>query len=240
MSTNFTTWQQQVAVLCGVAGTNAAFQTEVPAAIDYAEQRIYRDLDLISTIVVDDTTTCLAGARSIVVPSAFVVVNSIYLLLPAGNSNPLVGSKQVIEQVSLDYINWVYPPTAALGGPPQVCAYISQNTYAIGPTANLGYFFETVGTQRPAPLSSSNATTFLTLNLPDLWEAATMIHFSGQMKNFGAQSDDPRMSVSWEGVYAKALASADAEELRKRYAGTSIAPIPGTNKQPVAAGAARG
>jgi len=48
------------------------------------------------------------------------------------------------------------------------------------------------------------------------------------------------MSVSWEGVYTKALASADAEELRKRYAGTSMAPIPGTNKQPAAAGAARG
>ena len=240
MSTNFTTWQQEVAVLCGVGTTSSAFLTEVPAAIDYAEQRIYRDLDLISTITVDDTTTCLAGARSITVPSAFVAVNSIYLLLPAGNNNPLVGTKQVIEKVSLDYISWAYPPTAALGGPPQVCAYINQITYAIGPTADVPYFFETVGTQRPAPLSSGNPTTFLTLSLPDLWLAATMVHFSGQMKNFGAQADDPKMSMSWEGVYTKALASADAEELRKRYAGTSILPIPGTAKQPAAAGAARG
>jgi hypothetical protein len=235
MSITWTTWQQQVAVLCGVPGTSSAFQTEVPAAIDYAEQRIYRELNLINTITTDATTQCVANARFITIPSAFVVLNSLNVLLPFGNTNPLTGNRGTLDRVSLDYINWVYPPGSTSPGQPAVYANVTQYQFAIGPNADNTYNFEAIGTQRPAPLSATNASTFLTLNLPDLFEAATMIHFSGQMKNFGAQADDPRTAVSWEALYTKLAASADAEELRKRYTGTSIMPPPGAARPAAAA-----
>ena len=46
-----------------------------------------------------------------------------------------------------------------------------------------------------------------------------MVFASGYQKNFGSQSDDPKMAMSWEDQYQKLMASANAEELRKKWAG---------------------
>src|SRR5262249_53305267 len=80
------------------------------------------------------------------------------------------------------------------------------------------YTLEAVGTIRPAPLSATNTSTFLTNNLPDLWFAATMIFMSGYIQNFGSQSDNPQLAVSWAAIYDKLFSSANVEEMRKKYA----------------------
>lgn len=239
MALTFTSWQAQVAVLCGVAGTSPQFTTETPAAIDYAELRILRDLDLINAITTDTSTTTGVNARFVSIPTAFVVINAVNLLTPAGNSNPLTGGRITLDRVSMDVIDFLYPPGVANAAPPVKYAIFSQSQIAVGPVTDAAYTVEYRGTQRPTPLSASNPTTFLSTNLPDLFEAATMIHFSASLKNFGAAADDPRMAVSWETIYKENLAGCDAEELRKRYMGTSILPPAGGAKQPASPGAAR-
>ena len=112
---------------------------------------------------------------------------------------------------------------------PEFFAYLSQNTYLspaptqviFGPWPDDTYRVEVVGKIQPAVLSASNANTYLTDNLPDLYIAACMVFLSGYMHNFGAQADDPKMSQSWESQYQTLKASADTYEARKRFAGAS-------------------
>lgn len=239
MSLTYSTWLSALANLAGTTTTNPYFLIEVPNAVDYAEQRLYRDLDLISTITSDFSQTTIALNRNIVVPAAFVVVNAINLITPAGAQPDAVGSKRnQLVRVSEDFLDFSWPDATG-AGLPNIYAIRNQTQFLLGPFPNLGYVVEYVGTQRPAPLSVANPTTFLTTNLPDLFLTASMIHVAGYQKNFGAQADDPRSSMSWETQYKAELASADAEELRKRYMGTTLAPPPGTAKMPVSPGAAK-
>lgn len=240
MSDTYTTWLAKAANLAGTTITNSYFLTEAPAAIDYAEQRLYRDLDLISTITRDTSQMCAPGFREIAIPVAFVTVQRANIITPAG-ATPNNGTRNQLDKVSPEFLDFAWPsngPTSAL---PTKFAILSQATMLLGPWPDQGYVVEIIGTQRPAPLSPSNATTFLTTNLADIFLTATMIHIAGYQKNFGAQGDDPRTAVSWEMQYKEELASADAEELRKRYAGTAVGPPAGLNKAPaVPAAAGRG
>jgi hypothetical protein len=102
---------------------------------------------------------------------------------------------------------------------PALFAMIDQNDIIVGPAPISAFGVEVIGTIRPTPLSSTNTTTFLTSNLPDLFMAASMVFASGYMRNFGAQSDDPAKAVSWESQYQALFASAKGEETRKRFAG---------------------
>jgi hypothetical protein len=98
---------------------------------------------------------------------------------------------------------------------------LSDQTIIFGPWPDKAYVVEVVGTIRPAPLSPTNTSTFLTNWLPDLFIAASMIFVTGYQRDFGAQSDDPNAAKSWDNEYSKLLASAGAEEMRKKFANGS-------------------
>lgn len=128
-----------------------------------------------------------------------------------------------LDPASLDYLDasWPSETAASTTTKPAYFAMITDQTGAVGPPPGTAYGVEVIGTIRPTPLSTSNTTTFLTSYLPDLFLAASMIFAAGYQKNFGAQSDDPKMSASWEAQYGNLKASADAEEARKKFAGAS-------------------
>jgi hypothetical protein len=46
---------------------------------------------------------------------------------------------------------------------------------------------------------------------------ASMIYISGYQRNFGRQSDDPAMAVSYESQYEVLLKAATTEENRKKF-----------------------
>jgi hypothetical protein len=85
---------------------------------------------------------------------------------------------------------------------------------------------------RPSPLSASNTTTFISQFLPDLFMAAAMREAAGWMKNYGAQSDDPKQALSWDAIYTNLLPSAKLEENRKRFASGSWTAKSMPNSQP--------
>ena len=192
--------------------------TILPTAIDDAEQRVYRDLDLISTIVRDTTGTLTANSRNFTLPQSlgrFVTVKGLNFFTsayPAG--------RQQLRPVSLHFIDAVWPGETALTTPsyPQYFAPVTDQTFIVGPAPSSAYQVEVIGTIRPTPLSASNPTTFLTLYLSDLFFAGAMCSVAGYMRSYGSQADDPKLAMSWEAQYAQRLASAKSEEIRRKFA----------------------
>jgi hypothetical protein len=239
MSLTYTTWLSEVATLASTNINNVNFLIEVPNAIDYAEQRMFRDLDLVTTISRDSSQSTVASNRNVTVPGAFIVLNAVNIITPAGVA-PDSGKRNPLTRTSEAFLDFCFPDNSIVGVPtlydiiggPNVA-----NPYALllGAWPDNAYKVEMVGTQRPAALSNSNQTTYLSTFLPDMFLVATMIHIAGYQKNFGAQADDPRSAVSWEMQYKTLLESANKEELRKRYQGTVMQPPPGMSAPPPAA-----
>lgn len=227
MALNYTTYVTALSELLVIDPTNTNFLNILPDIIDYAEQRLYRELDILNTVTRDSSGALVSGSRDFTLPQAngrFVVTNGINVYTPAGGTTNRV---QLIP-VSRDVLDAIYP-SATGSDVPSMFAMITDQTIIVGPWPDAAYTVEVIGTIRPTPLSISNTTTYLTLYLPDLFVAASMIFASGYQQNFGAQSDNPQMAASWEGQYEKLLPSAGMEEQRKRYASGgwgSLSPTP--------------
>lgn len=219
MSLTYTTYVASLANLAVTDATETNFVQILPSVIDYAEQRLYRELDLLNTVT-RDTGLLTIGTRTFTLPSnlgRFVVTNGMNLITPSTTTVPDSGTRNQLAPVSRDFLDVAWPGNTGAAAPTQY-AMITDQQIIVGPSPDATYTVEVIGTIRPTPLSASNTTTYLTLYLPDLFVAASMIFVSGWQKNFGSQSDNPQMAQSWETQYEKLLGSANVEEQRKRYA----------------------
>lgn len=221
MSYDYTTYSTALAALMVTDTAQANFVEIEPSIIDYAEQRIYRDLDLLSTVVRDSSGVLSTNNRNFTLPTSigtFVVVLGANIITPAGSA-PDAGTRNPLVPTSRNYLDYAWPSVTGAAMPTSY-AMISQSEIIVGPWPDAGYIVEVIGTQRPTPLSATNTTTFLSTNLPDLFIAASMVFASGYQKNFGAQADDPKMGASWENQYQLLKASANVEEFRKKLQAT--------------------
>ena len=227
MALTYSTYVSTIANLMTTSTSQTEFVQILPSIIDYAEQRIYRELDLLSTTVRDTTGTLTVNNRNFTLPTPaagrFVVLDAINIMSLA---NVRVAQ---LQPVSLEFLDAAYPAetSTAASVVPEYFAMVTDQTIVVGPSPGTAWPVEVVGEIRPAPLTASNTTTYLTNYLPDLFVAASMVFASGYQKNFGSQSDDPKMSASWETQYQTLFASANLEEARKRWASVSW-----TSKQP--------
>jgi hypothetical protein len=219
VSLTYSTYINEISKIIATDPSDQNFAAIIPGMIDYAEQRIYRELDLLNTTVRDSSATFTAYNRNFALPTSvgtFVTVQSVNAVTPSG-TQPDSGTRNQLVPVSRDYLDAVWNSISG-ATVPQFFALLDGSNIIVGPWPDSAYVAEVVGTIRPTPLSQSNTSTFLTTNLPDLFVAASMVFVSGYMRNFGSQSDDPRMSASWEDQYTKLAASAEREELRKKFA----------------------
>ena len=215
----YNTFTTTLATFLVVPVNDPDFQVALPSIINDSEQRIYRDLDLLTTIVRDSSAALVAGNRNFNLPTAqgtFVVMEDINVITPAGTTNPDLGTRNPLLPASKEVLDFLYP-SATASSVPQYFAMIQQSTIIVGPWPDASYQIEAVGTQRPAPLSASNQTTFLSVNLPDLFLSAALVMGAGYLKNYGAAVDDPKMAVTWEAKYQAELKSAVVEEARKKF-----------------------
>jgi hypothetical protein len=202
-----------------VPDTDPYYLTALPNIIDDSEQRIYRDLDLLNTIVRDSSAALSTGTRNFTIPTAtntFIVTENLNVITPAGTTNPELGTRNPLTPVAREVLDSLYPSLAG-SSVPSYFAMVTQGQIVVGPWPDQAYQVEVVGTYRPAPLSASNVTTLLSVYLPDLFMAASLVFGAGYQKNFGAASDDPRSAVTWESHYQSLLQSAQTEEARKRF-----------------------
>jgi hypothetical protein len=231
MSLTYPTYVGALAELCVVAPDNANFLTAVPLAIDYAEGRISRELDMLSAQVRDSSAAFTGNNRNLTLPTSigrFQVVDGINAVTPAA-TEPDSGVRVPLTPVSRDVLDMIYPSSSG-AGVPSMFAYLSQSDVAgqahiiVGPWPDAAYRVEVIGKVIPPALSQSNSTTFLSTYLPDLFLAGSMVFMCGWMKNWGSQSDDPRSALSWEQQYTTLRESAGTWEARKRFAGASWTP----------------
>lgn len=212
------TYSSYVGALQQLAVSNSLdtnFFAILPDVIDYAEQRVYRELDLLSTVTVDTSVTLASGTRDAAIPDTFIVTNGFNILVPAG-SDTTNGSRVALTNTSRNALDMLWPGVTTVGQP-EYYAMTDQWTVTFGPCPDGAYMLETIGTQRPEPLSETNNTTFLTEYLPDLFVAASMVFLSMYQRNFDATGNTPGMGGNWEQQYLKLFASANTEEMRKKY-----------------------
>ena len=204
-----------------IADTN--FQAAIPNIIDFAEQQSYRDLDLLNTIFRDSSVTLTALNRNLAQANSttngpFLVTQQINVITPAGTTNPDSGTRNPLLPATKEMLDFLYPSSTG-AGVPQFYAPINQNNFILGPWPDAAYTVESVGTQRPAPLSVSNTTTLLTAYFPDLFLNAGLIYGASFLKDFGAATDDPQSGLTWGALYKAALESAKKEEALKKFQG---------------------
>ena len=226
----------QIATMAVVAETDAAFITILPSMVTYAENRMYRDIDFMFT------STSLHGVSFVLTPGnrnlsfdinlasnsdaasgTFVVSEQINLLTDAaGNAasttNPDTCVRTPLLPTTKEFLDAVYGSSlTANRGKPEYFVPFNETLFFVGPVPDQAYPVEVVGTYRPNSLSASNTTTFISLYLPDVFIMASMIYISAYQRNWGRQSDDPQMGLSYENQYQMLLKSALVEEARKKF-----------------------
>lgn len=222
-----------------VTTKDSNFNTIIPAAIDYAELRIQRDLDLLSTV----TSNITLGAPIVSTPNqstigftqgTFVTVQNVNFITPQGTTVPDNGTRNALIPVAKEYLQFAWPSNSN-AGVPQYFAMIDDHTISLGPWPDQTYSVEIIGTARMKSLGPTNTSTtatsnFISLYLPDLLLMASMIYISGYQRNFGRLNDDPQMAQTYESQYQALLKGATIEEYRKKFAAsawtsTSTSPI---------------
>lgn len=217
--------------------TDPEFNNFLPEIIDYAEQRIYRELDFLATRTTDVSQATVSGSRNLPIPSQLVVIEALALLLGPANRVALVSTTLDALDAMWPNVNLTQTPQF---GVTHYAVYDQQGAASqvrIAPTPDNAYVAEFRGTFRPAPMSSSNQNSFLGTYLPDLFFTASMIHASDYMRNFGT-GDTPGMAQEWESQYNKLKTGAAVEELRKKRGQANTPVSPGARSAPQASVAA--
>ena len=122
----YSTYVTQIAEMAVVSADDANFQTIIPAMIQYAELRINRDLDLMSTstsihgdnLVISSgnrnlSLTDTSGNNTIELPDGsgyFVVSEQLNIIMPAGRTDPdgAFSYRQPITPVTKEFLDAVY------------------------------------------------------------------------------------------------------------------------------------
>jgi hypothetical protein len=208
----------QIATMGAVASeTDPNFVIILPQMITYAENRIYRELNFVQTSEAVTGYAIASGARTLTLPEGTIVVSEqINIITPAGTTDPDAGVRVPLLPVTKEFLDAVYGASTYTGQPRYFCPF-NDNLFLVGPFADATYYAEVVGEVRPASLSASNTTTFISLYLPDLFIMASMIYLSAFQRNFGRMSDDPQMAQSYEAQYQLLKQGAQVEEARKAF-----------------------
>lgn len=209
-----------LAQLCGDSAyeQDPDFNDILPSAILAAEDRILRDLDLLSTRVTDDTGKLTQNSRTFILPTdvgTFIVLEVLRPIVSGVFGTPLLpASRETLDNLF---------PSETAPSQPSVPAYwapLDQATVLVAPAPDQGYGMSCFGTQRPATLGPQNTTgTFISNQLPDLFIAAEMCWLGGAwQKNWSTQGNDPATALGWEAEYARLMVPSLTEEARKRVA----------------------
>lgn len=207
------------------AGNTASFDGIFPAALNDAEGRIYREMDFLATRDVNASVSFTTNSRSLTLPAGTIVCQAIAAITPAP-SIPSAGTRNTLEPVSLDFIDYSWPQEVGVGatGVPQYFALLNETTAIVAPTPAAAYVAEITRTIRPATLSDSNQSNFLSLVYPDILLAACMVFLSGYQREFANMSEGPQMGTTWEQHYVTLRDSVLPEDQRRKHASTNWSP----------------
>jgi hypothetical protein len=216
----------------------------IPSMMLYADGRIYRELTFLATTTTQPITL-IPFNREIVLPLTVKAMRAINVLTPAG---PITNDskRKSLERIGSEMLDFIWPQSTFRPGVPQKYAMtgqqqtltilppppgpqpqVMQHVIRLMPTPDQAYPAEVLGDIRPDPLSEANPQTYLSVTYPELFIACCMIFASGYQRDFGAQSDDPRMAQSWETQYGVLKQGVMLEAARMRGMAPTSAALPG-------------
>jgi hypothetical protein len=201
------------------------FTALIPMMLNYAEQRIQRDMELLNTQVMRGPYALVIGSNQLSVPPSDLLTVQDVLVSIAGTPTPM-------HPVSKAYLLTVWPSTST-PGPPKVMALeggdlatqgLTSTIILLGPPPDAPYQVNCIGESRAPTLAgfantaqAGTNSTWIATWLPDLLVMACMIYVSAYQRDFGRQSDDPQMAQSYEGQYQTLLGAANKQEFQRRW-----------------------
>ncbi|MFA5058725.1 MAG: hypothetical protein WC485_11470 [Opitutaceae bacterium] len=197
--------------------TNAAWVQILPQMISYAEHRIQADLDLIATNT-SETVPLTTGRRTVAIPTCIYIVNSVNLITPSA-TQPDQGERVPLQRLSVEAMNFMWP-SATDTGAPQNYAILNDTTCILGPVPDAAYKAEFYGIFQLTPISAERPSNWISVNMPDVLIAASMVFGAGWQRDFGSQAEDPKLGLSWEAQYQSLLKSETVQAYRQ-YARSS-------------------
>ncbi len=217
---------------------DAPLQGIVQQMLNYAEQRIARDLDILPSQT-SNTYALTAGQPVFALPiDDFFTVQTLEIAQINGaqvvNATPLLPvSKEFIQNVYSGLYSAGTPKYYAMYGDtfaatPTPGAYNTNTNILLGPAPNYGYTLRVTGTVVPPSLYkyavsgvADTASTYISTYYPDMLLMASMIYVSAFQRNFSATSDSADMGLSYEKAYQALRLGAIPKENQKKQEGSS-------------------
>lgn len=191
--------------------------TILQRCIEFAENMINQDMDFIANRQPNSTAVFTAGNRQLTLPTGTRSVQGVAQISPAGTLPNVMGAtSNELEETSLDIIDMFYPSSPAAPGLGNYWAPKDATTIVVGPAPDANYVAYITGIFFPAPMGFQNVTTYIGTFYPQLLMAAAMYFMAGYQRDFGAQSEDPKLASSWKATYDYLLPSCVMEEKRRK------------------------
>ena len=204
---NYQTFSTALAIEMAVPNNNPTdpqFVAVLPTLIDQAEQRCYRELDLLTATItrlfpssmINRTVDFTASNAVIHAPGdpQILIPEDVYALTPNLSTTSPPGVANPLVPVSREWLMAVYGDPSAIGVP-RFFAPLTDTQIIVGPLPDLPYNISITGKFRPAPIytifpADGTQTSFLTTVLPDLFLAAAMVVRAGSayQHTIGARS----------------------------------------------------
>jgi hypothetical protein len=209
-----------------VQGVDDSFNVLIPQAVNYAELRIQRDLDLLPARTSLATAVVSGNPNLTLSVDAFVTLETIVVNNGGALSPLLPVSREFIQNVYLGGTQGV-PQYFAMYGGDAATGGNTSNIVLLGPTPDSNYPITITGMVRlpslylnATALLAGTATTFISAYLGDLLIQASMIYVSQFQRNFGPAlpTNDGSMPGAYESQYQILLQGAQSEEGRKKFA----------------------
>ena len=175
------------------------FADYIPTAIDLAEERLFKELDLPE---LEKKVTGILSINSPFISKPSDMEFKHFLSITVNNV------KKFLKKRPEDYIT-DYWPNSTLTGEPKYYADISRTQILVAPTPDSGYAYEAKYTGKPTKLSVTNQTNYYTDYCTDILYAAVMAEMAKFMKAWSQIG-------AWENTYVVARDTWNIEMSRKR------------------------
>jgi len=181
--------------------------------IEHAELRIFRDVDLdvfrkyqTATLTSGDPFVSMPGA----IPTDFEFARYITIFSPSGSLGGLTDNERVyLQKKDTSFIS-EYAPNRTSTGIPKYYANWDNDTIILAPTPNAAYTIELAYNAQPTGLSSSNTTTWVSTNAPQ------MLLYACLVEAFQFLKGPDNMLQTYERYYQQALQPFAGEQMGRR------------------------
>ena len=181
--------------------------------IEHAELRIFRDVDLdvfrkyqTATLTSGDPFISMPGAT----PTDFEFARYITIFSPSGSLGGLTDNERVyLQKKDTSFIS-EYAPNRTSTSIPKYYANWDNDTIILAPTPNAAYTIELAYNALPTGLSSSNTTTWVSTNAPQLLLYACLVEAFKFLKG------PDNMLQMYETYYQQALTPFMGEQMGRR------------------------